>query len=1466
MALDLSKLPDKAIDFSKLPNKALDFSKLPDKQDTGLWDRFVKATGAESDMMSSPANAEILRNVVGGGSAWIPAGVIKAAGIVSGQREGADELANLVQEKITGTPSTEVGKLAQKQIATPFEILSEKSQQAGDWVYDKTGSPLLATATRVAGEAIPFVAPVVVAKGLKGIKGAVKAPEIDLGKVSEKPYSITPDVSAELKASVPKEVAPEIKAEAQKVEPSTEMPKAKEFTDNDLIPNMKADLDNAGKGGLVHNEDGTTTRLGAGIQWLTEANKTKDVKVDVSGAKTILDKVANGKPLTFTQQKAYDAIIKAYRNNGGNSFEERVMLAQEGFQPIVGKKVEADNLTHGDEILVQGEKFKVTDIDENGNVTLKDGTSIKVKQGAVLDDVDYLKENRSATEFNPESLETVSKAEPIKPTTPIETPIEGKPAKAAVDVNNEATGIKNESVDASRQRRNIEELERHGVTNADQEVSFNRAKQLVDSGERNPRELADKITQNKDYQVSELDSFVLQYERAKLENAHKNIYKQIEEAQKKGDTEAELKLIEEREKIETDLDLNDRASGVAGTQWSNIGKARQRMIEEDYSLSAIIRKARADKGGEALTPEERIKYENFAKEIAEANEKIKTLEEANAKLESEKTVKQIQNKIRYETRQAKRTYTKEQLKTESDTLVKELNDVLGGLHANPFADPKAVKILGRLAENKVRSGYLTVEGVIDSIYTDLKNTGIEVSKRDIRDAISGYGKTTHLSKEEITAKLRELRHEMRLVSALEDAQNKQVPLKSGLQRDLPTDQIRELQRKVKQTMREQGIDNLKTPEERWKSSLDAVKTRLKHQITDLAKRLETGEIEPKKIGIKYDEQAMDLVRVRNKVQDVLNFAEGVKGKELSPEQKIRNAKASVERSIGEYERRLRENDLSPKKKVSTTPNTKELQKLRNERDLLKDLYKTLQEEAKPKLSPEEIALKSYKTRTANRITELEQKIKNNDFATKKKNETKLDGEALKLYHELDRVKYRYQEARMKDLWKRKNVLEKGYEGVKETANLMRSLKASMDVSAVFRQGLFFSVSHPVLSAKSVPAMLKAFANDKYRFQTEQQIINNPKYKLAKDSGLELTDIGNNLSHMEETFMSRLANKIPGVAGSQRAYTTFLNKTRMDVFDSLTSKLSKEEGKILPEESKAIATLVNEATGRGSLGKANQWTGLNSLFFAPRLVASRFQLLAGHSLWKGTGASRKLIAKEYGRFLGGVATLYALSEMAGFNIEYDPRSSDFGKIKIGNTRIDPLAGLSQALVFASRIGTQETKDAQTEIVSSLREPPTPLSPDITDTIKNFGRSKLAPMPGTIVNYLAGRNVAGEKIGIKEIPRETVIPMPWVDTYEAMVEQGIPSGLALGTLAMLGVGIQTYDKNATWENKPTQASEALRKRVGEKRFKEIQSIYSEMLNKKIENIVATNRYQNLSNEEKRKKIEEIRRTTKERYLGK
>jgi hypothetical protein len=194
----------------------------------------------------------------------------------------------------------------------------------------------------------------------------------------------------------------------------------------------------------------------------------------------------------------------------------------------------------------------------------------------------------------------------------------------------------------------------------------------------------------------------------------------------------------------------------------------------------------------------------------------------------------------------------------------------------------------------------------------------------------------------------------------------------------------------------------RSPEEQWRTSLESVKTRLHNQILDLTKQINTGEKTPKKPGIKYDEEAMRLKAERDTLKAVI---EGIEGRpEMSPEQRIRMATSAVEKSIAEYERRIKEHDLTPGKKESKTPLTTELRTLRERRDALKDLFEEMQKEARPKKSPEEIALKSYKTRTTNRLKELEKKLATKDYAKKPRKTLQLDPEAMRLRAEAERYK------------------------------------------------------------------------------------------------------------------------------------------------------------------------------------------------------------------------------------------------------------------------------------------------------------------------------------------------------------------------------------------------------------------------------------------------------------------------------
>src|SRR5690606_9183358 len=138
---------------------------------------------------------------------------------------------------------------------------------------------------------------------------------------------------------------------------------------------------------------------------------------------------------------------------------------------------------------------------------------------------------------------------------------------------------------------------------------------------------------------------------------------------------------------------------------------------------------------------------------------------------------------------------------------------------------------------------------------------------------------------------------------------------------------------------------------------------------------------------------------------------------------------------------------------------------------------------------------------------------------------------------------------------------------------------------------------------------------------------------------------------------------------------------------MLKNLPTVSGKANPVEMKAIANFVNVATGRGNLGlKEGALVGLNTVFFAPRYVLSRFQLMYGQPFKGGTQVTKQMVAKEYARFLTGIAVVYSLAIASGAKVGVDPHSSDFGKIIIGNTRLDPMVGLSQTATFTTRVLT------------------------------------------------------------------------------------------------------------------------------------------------------------------------------------
>jgi len=364
----------------------------------------------------------------------------------------------------------------------------------------------------------------------------------------------------------------------------------------------------------------------------------------------------------------------------------------------------------------------------------------------------------------------------------------------------------------------------------------------------------------------------------------------------------------------------------------------------------------------------------------------------------------------------------------------------------------------------------------------------------------------------------------------------------------------------------------------------------------------------------------------------------------------------------------------------------------------------------------------------------------------------------------------------------------------DVANVPRSLMATADLSAPFRQGLVAGARHPVLFARNFKPMIQAARSDVAEQEIMREIAERPNYSNMLQSGIKFTERGD-LDKREEQFSSNLAEKIPGIGGvvrfSSRAYGTFLNRMRADMFDALV-KHAAESGVNVEDRKqlKSIARLVNNATGRGDLGPIENWApALNAVFFSPRLALSRINML--NPLWYAslTPYARKQAFRSMVQLGLAGGTVLSAGAYLGAKAGHDPRSADFAKLRVANTRAEILGGFPQYIRVGAQIGTGE-------IVSSTTGKTEKLGPgfgqrSVRSVLGRFAEAKLGP-PASFLNDLTkGTNFEGDPVEIKTAIRDRVIPLAIQDAIELYGNtDSVPLALLGYSLSAFGIGTQTY----------------------------------------------------------------------------
>lgn len=368
------------------------------------------------------------------------------------------------------------------------------------------------------------------------------------------------------------------------------------------------------------------------------------------------------------------------------------------------------------------------------------------------------------------------------------------------------------------------------------------------------------------------------------------------------------------------------------------------------------------------------------------------------------------------------------------------------------------------------------------------------------------------------------------------------------------------------------------------------------------------------------------------------------------------------------------------------------------------------------------------------------------------------------------------------------------------ADIPRALQTTLDMSATFRQASVLGLSHPIRFTQAFAKSFRSMISKNYFEKALDTMKLTPEYKVASDAGLRLSDPRKLFGGREEYFLSNLAEKIPGIGkivqGANRAYVGMLNTLRFSVFNDITASF-KQTGLASEKNIKSLADFINTASGSGGLGALEKHaTLLSKVLYAPRFISSKIQFM--NPVWyaKQPAPVRKEALKTFGTYVGTVTSIITLAKMGGADVETDWRSSNYGKMKVGNTYYDLTNGFGQYIRLFGQSITNEKKTGKGNIEEYGTNKP--FSETRLDNLARVGRGKLAPFLSALGNLYAGKNVVGEPVTIKSTLIDQVTPLYVQDLVEALNDRGAEALFSVGLPAFFGISTQTFNNQSKTTN--------------------------------------------------------------------
>lgn len=418
------------------------------------------------------------------------------------------------------------------------------------------------------------------------------------------------------------------------------------------------------------------------------------------------------------------------------------------------------------------------------------------------------------------------------------------------------------------------------------------------------------------------------YYKATLDNKRRELLKEFNSLAKEG---AETSAVENRlAKLEDDIMAYDVMSVITAQQQSMAFRLRKGLLDKDYNLVTQIEQYKKTNGGE-IPADVLARFKELDRELKEVKDKLaeaekKALEKEESQalyniiedverssntrkspltpkeqarkaelakkyrvfnditrvvtIFAEKDFREYAKLVLKEAKGEFKAFAVEILKTvgiDARSLLPQLYEEIGGKETPNLDDlvdkPYVRESDGELVvpeayiRNQVEKGITDIDKLAEAVKSTVAEDIPDITIREVRDAITKYGKQVNQTSDEIQRQINEAKRLGRLYSGLEDLQEQGSRAKAIRQRTEITAKEKELQRQI--DILENGLP--KTPEE---IRGEARKKYLQRFIKEKQERLATKNFAPKQKlpPVFRDSETIRLETEAQKIRDEYDAA------------------------------------------------------------------------------------------------------------------------------------------------------------------------------------------------------------------------------------------------------------------------------------------------------------------------------------------------------------------------------------------------------------------------------------------------------------------------------------------------------------------------------------------------------------------------------------------------------------------